>query len=113
MPEQGSVNVQVEVTDAIEESSALQLAADLLVEGQEASTYEEGTSFAVMSIAHSVLHMARGSGVLDPMSLRVLCVRWERLAREARADDEASDAAVRGVFAQCAGEVRALLGDVR
>lgn len=80
----------------------LEHAASLLEQVQDAHDYEQGTAFAVKSIAHSVLHMARGSGVTDPMSLRVLAVQWER---------RASESGVSGDLRECARELRALLGD--
>ena len=88
--------------DAEDALTDLEHAASLLEQVGDAHDYEQGTAFAVKSIAHSVLHMARGSGVIDPMSLRVLAVKWER---------RAADSGVPGDLRECARELRALLGD--
>lgn len=90
------------------ELTDLEHAASLLEQVQDAHDYEQGTAFAVKSIAHSVLHMARGSGVTDPMSLRVLAVQWERRAGEL-AQMQKYDA--QEELAEAARRIRVLLGD--
>lgn len=101
--QRGGVELDVEaaLTD-------LQQAADLLAEVDEANDYEQGTAFAVKSIAHSVLHLARGSGVIDPLALRVLCMQWTRQAEDYSAAGATTSALI---LHECAGELRALLGD--
>ena len=96
--------IDFDVDDALTD---LQHAASLLEQVQDAHDYEQGTAFAMKSIAHSVLHMARGSGVIDPMSLRVLAVKWERRELELAGSGNVNGAAV---YRQCALELRALLG---
>jgi hypothetical protein len=97
--------VEIDVEAALTD---LQQATDLLAEVDAASDYEQGNAFAIKSIAHSVLHLARGSGVIDPLSLRVLCVQWTRQASEIR---NGGDFVSADVMLMCVAELRALLGD--
>jgi hypothetical protein len=85
----------------------LEHAAALLEDTSNAVDYEQGTAFAMKSIAHSVLHMARGHvDGIDPTAVRVLCVAWERQSTELR---KAGDATSADVVLMCSAELRHLL----
>lgn len=111
MADQVTGNVQVDTSKASEELTLLQQAAELLEAGRDAGSYEEGTSMAVMSMAHTALHVAQTQSAreVDPIALRLAVTKWEQLGRVASGEwGTAADA-----FNRCAREVRVLLGDLR